>query len=82
MDVNALDCQWYPQTQCHWVCNMDLNALDCQWYPVCYMDVNALDCHVTSPTVLDPVVMVRYLGVRSGGVCCEDFVFLFFLEDF
>ena len=24
---------------------------------------------------LDPVVMVRYLGVRSGGFCCEDFVF-------
>ena len=25
--------------------------------------------------LLDPVVMVRYLGVRSGGFCCEDFVF-------
>ena len=35
------------------------------------------------PQFLDPVVMVRYLGVRSGGVCCEDFVFSsFFFEDF
>ncbi len=37
--------------------------------------------HIPFPCpFLDPVEVVRYLGVRSGGVCCKDF-FIFF-EDF